>query len=484
MEKRTLPRQWLDAVSLRGLSSSSTHDSILPPVATRERPSITLERIFDQINSSSSDVRSVLDLLDSVRSKTNSLVVERKGEDARRGEIPRYAGDDAQETSVADVPRQELGDLDQLFRHQRGTNDHTSLCQKNTDLLSVRKFAHTTPGLYRNGEGCSVKIGGVRSSSLLLMDVDAPKPSTLSKCTESPMDKTQRQLPAASISQQPSICSRPSLTSFSHTRKPFSHMPTKTLTQQVNELPRKAGAVKWSRPNNFVNQLEATQLTIFYAGKVNVYDNVQPEMAKAIMILASSCNSSSQCFIHNEPSVIKCSSGDDDAEADDDDVPVIPTSMCGTSNTSSGMALRYNSLTEFNSTSKSSIAPVLISRPTEPMSAAVHPSTSVSTAITQMNPRRLHPDLPVARKASLVRFLQKRKDRIQEKAAVNETENAICVEEDATGLSSERPKSHKKQCIRRHHVHSRMDESPQTKLMEAPRTLPQQPPVKFAATQK
>eukprot|EP00249_Psilotum_nudum_P003425 c16810_g1_i1 orf=339-1670(-) len=443
MENKMLPQQSQDAVK----RFWSHHHSMLPPAATplpgKESSSIALERIFDQINSSSSDIRSVMDLLDSVRSKTNSMVTERKGEDVQRGDAHRGTGVRDRETSLLELPTYKLRDSDSLLRQQSGRNDCSSLSQKNRDFLSIKKLTQTIPLSQNSRDRYSAPIGDIRSSPQSSGDIDVPKLSTVSVDKEPLVESTQLQLPVASVSPQHTIYSRPSLDSLSDGRKLFPHAPAQTLSQ-VNELPKQACPADQSRSNDMVNQ--STQLTIFYGGKVNVYDNVPPEMAKAIMIVASGCNSSSRSFMSNEPSVIRCSPPVD--VDDSEPVSLVSKTLSGAANTSTTeMAVEYNSLSEFSAT-KSIAAPILNPGSTAPMSAAVLPSTSVSTAIRQqMAPGRLHPDLPVARKASLARFLEKRKERSHEKADTNEADKANSLNEEKT-LLTPRPKSQKKLCIR------------------------------------
>ncbi|KAH9554344.1 hypothetical protein CY35_08G059000 [Sphagnum magellanicum] len=139
------------------------------------------------------------------------------------------------------------------------------------------------------------------------------------------------------------------------------------------------------------------QLTIFYAGIVHAYDDVPLDKLQAIMLLAGSRNTKSSSYTN------------------------LPGS-CGASATAT--------------TAHPFLAPIIIPQATRTPSSSV-PSTAHTTAIntaptttarpsssaspgilTRPIARNVHAvtELPQARKASLARFLEKRKDRVRMKA--------------------------------------------------------------------
>ncbi|XP_043719476.1 protein TIFY 10A [Telopea speciosissima] len=128
--------------------------------------------------------------------------------------------------------------------------------------------------------------------------------------------------------------------------------------------------------------LKASQMTIFYAGKVLVLDDFPAEKAKEVMLLAS--NGSSQKLT----SPFASTSGND----------------------------KPNQTTFATSTSN------------------LVPTSGTNQEQIQLPPRPIVSDLPIARKASLHRFLEKRKDRISAKAPYPPVNNSAVT-------SSKQPES-------------------------------------------
>ncbi|XP_017186663.2 protein TIFY 6B-like isoform X2 [Malus domestica] len=157
------------------------------------------------------------------------------------------------------------------------------------------------------------------------------------------------------------------------------------------------------------------QLTIFYAGSVNVYNDISPEKAQAIMLLAGDglspthCKSPSVAQVHapipgpslggdgffGNQSHIKCS------------VSALPSPLFATSHGGSHVGGTFNSTNE-----------LAIVKPASPIDRS-EPSPVVSSVGSAMT--NLIPAVPVpqARKASLARFFEKRKERMTSTAPYN-----------------------------------------------------------------
>lgn len=146
-----------------------------------------------------------------------------------------------------------------------------------------------------------------------------------------------------------------------------------------------------------------TELTIFYAGRVNVYNDISPEKAQAIMSLAENgCSSSSRPppedkFQALAPKYLVR----DDAFVNN----VINTSLC--SALSSPMSVSSHPIGQsigafIKGNESRTYKTIAISTSTSKMETSLGPSpTSI-----------LPSAVPQARKASLARFLEKRKERV------------------------------------------------------------------------
>ncbi|XWS22868.1 hypothetical protein CRYUN_Cryun29cG0073000 [Craigia yunnanensis] len=156
------------------------------------------------------------------------------------------------------------------------------------------------------------------------------------------------------------------------------------------------------------------QLTIFYAGTVNVYDDITPEKAQAIMFLAGNGSSMASNVAHPKVQVQKPIS----KPVQVDSVP--PNQLINTQ-LSSGISipLSVSSHTGAQSRSGSTSTDELMvckttGSPTTPINK-VEPPKLVNTMGSVAATGRM-PSVPQARKASLARFLEKRKERVMSAA--------------------------------------------------------------------
>ncbi|XP_009351537.1 protein TIFY 6A isoform X2 [Pyrus x bretschneideri] len=191
---------------------------------------------------------------------------------------------------------------------------------------------------------------------------------------------------------------------FTTTGQNFS-TTTMKQTAPISALPVTGGSIAGiTEPWNKVKTSGSpSQLTIFYAGTVNVYDDISPEKAQALMLLAGNSCSNSSSAAQPKAQAPSAKLAVEDGVAVNQPANIPPSALSS--------PLSVSSHTGAQSVSGSTSTDELMSarttgRPTSPVNKMEAPSIVPS-------------DVPQARKASLARFLEKRKERVMSAAPYN-----------------------------------------------------------------
>ncbi|TKY69257.1 TIFY 6B [Spatholobus suberectus] len=175
--------------------------------------------------------------------------------------------------------------------------------------------------------------------------------------------------------------------------------------------------------------VSASKLTIFYAGTVNVFADISPEKAQAIMLLAGNGLSAASNVAYSHPNVqepsLKLAVGDG--------VPVSqPINMPPCSSFSSPLSVSSHTGAQSGSGSSSNDEFLAAKTSGGPTALVNEVETPKVVNATTMLPSAV----PQARKASLARFLEKRKERVMNAAPYNLNKKSENVPQQNTMVSN------------------------------------------------
>ncbi|CAJ1932624.1 unnamed protein product [Sphenostylis stenocarpa] len=172
------------------------------------------------------------------------------------------------------------------------------------------------------------------------------------------------------------------------------------------------GAVAGMTKTCVKSSMSAPKLTIFYAGTVNVFDDITPDKAQAIMLMAGSGLSAASNVAPPNVQAPRLTLAVGDGVPVSKPLPPCPnlsTPLSVSSHTGAQSRSGSSSSDEFLSAKTSGDTPTSVNKVETPK--VVNTTTMLPSAV------------PQARKASLARFLEKRKERVLNAAPYNLKEN-------------------------------------------------------------
>ncbi|KAK6921626.1 Tify domain [Dillenia turbinata] len=268
-----------------------------------------------------------------------------------------------------------MGEIQKSFSHERQGGNHFSVTAypvHNVDSHSVH-HTHDTKMFPVSNQMISVSMNGPFSRP--------------------PFGNSGQNLPIPAIKQQliGGVCA----TSSSSVLPPVGTIAGVTET--------------W---NNLKPSVASDQLTIFYAGAVNVYDDITPEKAQAIMFVAGQGASIASTRVKVPEPTLKLLTGDGVHMTQP-----ISTSPC--SALSSPISVASHPIPQSRSGASSNEESV----PTKSIGVSAAPvskdTQKVSSSLGPVTASMVPSAVPQARKASLARFLEKRKERVMSAAPYN-----------------------------------------------------------------